>query len=86
MEKENKHYMESLNHDPNWLDMITIEIDKFLIDREYVNFFMQIYMQWSMTTVLLHPPKHWSFHVWIVLRNWCCHNYSYIEVQYTVYL
>ena len=58
MEKDNKHYMKSLNQDPNWLDMITIEIDKFLIDPEYINFFMRMYMQWSMTTVLLHPPKH----------------------------
>ena len=27
--------------------MITIEIDKFLIDREYINLFVQIYIQWS---------------------------------------
>ena len=33
MEKETKHYVESLNHDTNWLKMITIEIDKFLINR-----------------------------------------------------
>ena len=46
MEKETKHYVESLNHDPNWLNTITIEIDKFLIDCEYIDFFMQMYMQW----------------------------------------
>ena len=34
MEKETKHYMEFINHDPNWLKTIIIEIDKFLIDRE----------------------------------------------------
>ena len=45
MEKETKHYVESLTHDPNWLKKITIEIDKFLIDREYINFFIQMYMQ-----------------------------------------
>ena len=33
MEKETKNYMEYLNHDTNWLKMITIEIDKFLIYR-----------------------------------------------------
>ena len=38
--------MESLNHDPNWLKTSTIEIDKFLINCEYINFFMQIYMKW----------------------------------------
>ena len=47
MEKETKHYVESLNHDPNWLKTITIEIDKFLIDWEYIDFFMKMYMQWS---------------------------------------
>ena len=46
MEKETKHYMESLNHYPNWLKMITIEIDNFLINFEYINFFMKMYMQW----------------------------------------
>ena len=38
--------MESLNHNPNWLKTITTEIDKFLINCEYINFFMQMYMQW----------------------------------------
>ena len=46
MEKEAKHYVEYLNHDPNWLKKISIEIYKFLINREYIYFFMQIYMQW----------------------------------------
>ena len=47
MEKETKHYVKYLNNDPNWLKIITIEIDKFLINLEYINLFMQIYMQWS---------------------------------------
>ena len=46
MEKETKYYVESLNHDPNWLQTTHIEIDKLLIDCEYINFFMKIYMQW----------------------------------------
>ena len=46
MEKGTKNYVESLNHNPNWLKKITIEIDKFLIDCEYINFFMKVYMQW----------------------------------------
>ena len=40
MEKYTQNYVESLNHDPNWLKTIIIEIDKFLIDRENINFFM----------------------------------------------
>ena len=47
MEKETKHYVEYLNHNSNWLKKIYIQIDKFLINREYIYFFMQIYMQWS---------------------------------------
>ena len=47
MEKETKHYVESLNHNPKWLKKISIEIDKFLINREYIDFFVQMYMQWS---------------------------------------
>ena len=47
MEKETKYYVESINRDPKWLKTITIDIDKFLIDCEYINFFMEIYMQWS---------------------------------------
>ena len=45
MEKETKHYMESINHVPKWLKTINIEIDKFLIDCGYIDFFMQMYMQ-----------------------------------------
>ena len=47
MEKKIKDYVEYLNNDPNWLKTIIIEIDKFPIDREYIDFFMQMYMQWS---------------------------------------
>ena len=45
IETKTKYYMVSLNHDPNWLNNITIEIDKFLNNRESINFFMQMYMQ-----------------------------------------
>ena len=45
MEKKTKHYVESLNHNPNWLKTITIEIDKFLIVYEYIDLFMQMYMK-----------------------------------------
>ena len=40
-------FVESLNHNPNLLNKITIEIDELLIDCEYINLFMQMYMQWS---------------------------------------
>ena len=44
MEKETKNYVESLNQDPNWLKEISIEINKFFINFEYIDFFMQMYM------------------------------------------
>ena len=40
------HYVESLNHDPQWVRRIMNDINKFLIDSEYIDFFMKIYMQW----------------------------------------
>ena len=45
MEKETKNYVESLNNYPNWLKIITIQIDKLLIICEYIKFFIQMYMQ-----------------------------------------
>ena len=45
MEKETKYYAESLNQDTNWLKTITIKIDKLLIDSEYIDFFIQMYLQ-----------------------------------------
>ena len=47
MENYLRHYVESLNHDPHWVRIIAIDIDKLLVDREYIELFMQIYMQWS---------------------------------------
>ena len=39
--------MEYLNHDPNWLNKVSIEMDNFPIKREYIDFFMKTYLQWS---------------------------------------
>ena len=63
MEKENKYYMEYLNHNHNWLKTITIEIYKFLIDREYITLLMQMYIQWikdngsTSSSVILIIPR-----------------------------
>ena len=66
VEEETKRYVLSLNHDPNWLKTITIEIDKLLINREYINFFIIIYMRCrkddssyssSQTLILLRLPR-----------------------------
>ena len=34
MENEIKHYVESLNHDPQWVRIITIDINKLLVYRD----------------------------------------------------
>ena len=47
MENEITHYIYSLNHDHQWVGRITNDINKLLVKREYIDFFMQIYMQWS---------------------------------------
>ena len=47
MENEIRHYIESLNNDPQWVRIITNDINKLLVDREYIDFFVKIYMQWS---------------------------------------
>ena len=63
MEKETKHYMEYINHDPNRLKTITTEIDKFLIDRECIDLLMKMYMQWRK-----YPGSTSSFRKWIIPR------------------
>ena len=65
MEKDTKHYVE-LNHDPEWLKKISIEIDRFLINLEYNSFFMLMYIQWIkddgsnssfQTFIIPRPPR-----------------------------
>ena len=43
MGNEIRHYIDYLNHDPYWVRRITNDINKLLVDREYIDFFMQIY-------------------------------------------
>ena len=40
-------YIYYLKHDNFWLGIIRNDINKLLVNREYIEFFMQIYMQWS---------------------------------------
>ena len=42
-----RHYIEYLNHNPQWVRKIRNDVNKLLVDREYIDFFMQICMQWS---------------------------------------
>ena len=40
-------YIDSLKNNPFWLWRITNDINKLLVNHEYIDFFIQIYMQWS---------------------------------------
>ena len=42
-----RQYIDSLKHDPFWLGRINNDINKLLVNREYIDFFIQIYIQWS---------------------------------------
>ena len=42
-----RQYIDSLKHDPSWVGLINNDINKLLVNREYIDFFIQIYIQWS---------------------------------------
>ena len=41
-----RQYIDSLKHDPLWVGRITNDVNKLLFNREYIDFFIQIYIQW----------------------------------------
>ena len=47
MENEIQHYIDSLNHNPQWVGRMMNDINKLLVNREYIESFMQIYMKWN---------------------------------------
>ena len=42
-----RHYIDCLQHDHSWVGRINNDINKLLVNREYIDFFIQIYEQWS---------------------------------------
>ena len=84
MENEIRHYIESLNHDPQWVRRITNDINKLLVDSEYIDFFMQINIQWSTDnsytsstqTLIIECLPHFEklalslFKVYIEVEKW----------------
>ena len=40
-------YIDSLKQNPFWFGRITNDINKLLVNREYIDLFIQIYIQWS---------------------------------------
>ena len=55
-----RHYIHCLQHDPSLVGRIKNDINKLLVNREYIDFFIQIYEQWSSDNsikCLLHFEK-----------------------------
>ena len=42
-----RHYIHCLQHDPFWVGRVKNDINKLLLNREYIDFFIQIYEHWS---------------------------------------
>ena len=42
-----RQYIDCLQHNPSWVGRIKNYINKLLVNREYIDFFIQIYEQWS---------------------------------------
>ena len=42
-----RQYIDSLKHSSFWVGRIKNDINKLLVNREYIDFFIQIYKQWS---------------------------------------
>ena len=42
-----RQYIDYLKHDPFWVGIIKNDINKLLVNSEYIDFFIQIYIQWS---------------------------------------
>ena len=40
-----RKYIDCLKHDPSWVGRIKNDINKLLVNREYIDFFIQIYEQ-----------------------------------------
>ena len=42
-----RQYIDCLKHDPSWVGRIKNDINKLLVNREYIDFFIKIYEPWS---------------------------------------
>ena len=56
MEYDIRQYIDSLDHYPKWVRGITNDINKILVNREYIDFFIQIYLQWSSDNIIECMP------------------------------
>ena len=47
-----RQYIDSLNHDLFWVGIIKNDINNLLVNCEYNDFFIQIYIQWSSDNII----------------------------------
>ena len=52
MAYDTRQYIDSLKHDPSWVGRIKNDINKLLVNREYIDFLIQIYIQWSSDNII----------------------------------
>ena len=64
-----RQYIDSLKHDPSWVGIIKNDINKLIVNREYIDFFIHIYEQWSSDNIILFLPH---------FEKIDCHNSRYI--------
>ena len=55
-EYEIRQYIDTLKHNPFWVGIITNDINKLLVNREYIELFMSIYIQWSSDNSIERLP------------------------------
>ena len=51
-----RQYIDSLKHDPFWVWIIRKDINKLLVNREYIDILIQIYIQWSSDNSIEYLP------------------------------
>ena len=55
-----RQYIDCLKHDPSWVRRIKNDINKLLVNREYIDFLIQIHDQWisdNSIKCLTHSKK-----------------------------
>ena len=52
-----RQYIYCLQHDPSWIGRIKNDINKLLVNIEYIDLFIQIYEQWSSDNRIKCLPR-----------------------------
>ena len=51
-----RQYIDYLKHDSCWVGRIMNDINKLLVNREYIEFFIQMYIQWRSDNIIQFLP------------------------------